>query len=75
MGLIETLVVGILGIFGACMSKLLADEFKAWAPSVVDQIIFFAVGRAPHHLRERLAEEWRGDVNDTVAQRDLSRIA
>jgi hypothetical protein len=72
MGLIETLVVGIFGIFGACMSKLLADEFKAWAPSLVDQIISVAVGRAPHNLRERLAEEWRSHVNDTPG--DLAKL-
>jgi DNA-binding NtrC family response regulator len=72
MGLIGTVAVGVLALLGACGSRLLADEFKAWVPSVVDRIISFAVRRAPQHLRERLAEEWRGHVNDTPG--DLGKL-
>ena len=72
MGLIWAAAAGVLTLLVACGSRLLADEFKAWVPSVVDRIISFAVSRAPKHLRERLAEEWRGHVND--APGDLSKL-
>lgn len=65
MGLIVTVVLGVLAVIGACASRLLADELKAWVPSVVERIISFAITRAPRHLRERLTEEWRSHVNDT----------
>lgn len=65
MGLIVTVVLGVLAVIGACASWLLADELKAWVPSVVERIISFAITRAPRHLRERLTEEWRSHVNDT----------
>jgi hypothetical protein len=54
--MILAVLLAILTVFGACVSKLLADEFKAWAPSFVERIISFAVRRAPTCLRERLAE-------------------
>jgi hypothetical protein len=76
MGLIAAVILRIalciLTLLGACVPKLLADEFKAWVPSIVDQLISFAVSRAPQHLRERLAEEWRGHVNDTPG--DLGKL-
>jgi hypothetical protein len=73
MGLIlATVALGILGVFGACCSKILADEFKAWVPFFVERIISIAVGRAPEHFRERLAEEWRAYVNDKPG--DLGKL-
>jgi hypothetical protein len=72
MGLIGAAAAGVSALLVACSSRLLADEFKAWVPSVVDRIISFAVSRAPEHLRERLAEEWRGHVNDTPG--DLGKL-
>jgi hypothetical protein len=70
IGLIGAAAAGVLTLLVACSSRLLADEFKAWVPSLVDRIIFFAVSRA--HLRERLAEEWCSHVNDTPG--DLGKL-
>jgi len=61
-----------LHLLVACVSRLLADELKAWMPSVIDRIISFAVSRAPEHLRERLAEEWHSHIND--APGDLGKL-
>jgi hypothetical protein len=72
MDLIVTMVIGVLTLLGASVAKLLADEFKAWAPSIVEKIVSFAVRRAPQHLRERLAEEWRSHVNETPG--DLGKL-
>lgn len=73
MGLIlATVALGILGVLGACCSRILADEFKAWVPFFVERIISIAVGRAPEHFRERLAEEWRAYVNDKPG--DLGKL-
>lgn len=72
MGLIGAAAAAVVALLVACSSRLLADEFKAWVPSLVDRIILFAVSRAPEHLRERLAEEWRGHVNDTPG--DLGKL-
>jgi hypothetical protein len=72
MGLIAMVAAAVFTLLVACVSRLLADELKASMPSVVDRIISFAVSRAPEHLRERLAEEWRGHIND--APGDLGKL-
>jgi len=63
--LIAALALGILGILGAVLSRLLADDFKAWTPRIVESLIRRAIRRLPESMRERFTEEWRSDVNDT----------
>jgi exopolysaccharide production protein ExoY len=62
--LIVLVLLGMLGVFGAVFSKLLADEFKAWAPSLVARIIAAAVRKLPAEKRERFSEEWKSHVNE-----------
>jgi len=73
MGLIVLALLGILGVLGAVCSKLLADEFKAWAPSIVAKIIAAAVRKLPPEMRERSSEEWQSHINDVPG--DLSKTA
>lgn len=72
MGLILAIAAGLFAIFAACAAKVLADEFKAWAPFLTEKIIAVAVRAAPEHLRSRLAEEWLSHVNDTPG--DLGKL-
>jgi exopolysaccharide production protein ExoY len=62
--LIVLALLGMLGVFGAVFSKLLADEFKAWAPSLVARIIAAAVRKLPAEKRERFSEEWKSHINE-----------
>ena len=64
MDLIVLALLGMLGVFGAVVSKLLADEFKAWAPSLVARILAAAVRKLPAAKRERFSEEWASHVNE-----------
>jgi exopolysaccharide production protein ExoY len=73
MNLIIFALLGMLGVFGAVFSKLLADEFKAWAPSLVAHIIAAAVRKLPAARRERFSEEWKSHVNEVPG--DISKIA
>jgi exopolysaccharide production protein ExoY len=73
MDLIVLALLGMLGIFGAVFSKLLADEFKAWAPSLVAKIIAVAVRKLPAAKRERFSEEWESHAREVPG--DLGKIA
>lgn len=73
MGLIIVALLGMLGVFGAVCSKLLADEFKAWAPSVTAKIIAAAVRKLPTPKRERFSEEWASHVQQVPG--DIGKIA
>lgn len=63
---------GIAAIAGAMLSKLLADEFKAWRPSLVAALIAAAVRRLPPAMRQRSAEEWESHVNDVPG--DIGKV-
>jgi lipopolysaccharide/colanic/teichoic acid biosynthesis glycosyltransferase len=72
MGLIVSMLAAILTVFGAVVVKLLADEFKAWAPSLSSTLLEMAVRGLPAELRERFSEEWRGHLSDVPG--DISKI-
>lgn len=72
MGTITAVVLAIVGVILACLSKILADEFKAWTPRFVEALIALAVKLAPRNYRDRLGEEWRAYVNDTPG--DLGKL-
>lgn len=75
MGL-NTAILMVLGglatISIAVMSRLLADDIKAWLPKLTDHVIEQAVKGLPAQERERFAEEWRSYVNDTPG--DISKL-
>lgn len=72
MGLMTAIVLAMLTILGAASAKVLADEFKAWAPAVVAKIIATAVQTLPAELRDRFAEEWHSHINEIPG--DVSKI-
>jgi len=55
MAILTTVVVGIT-------AKIVADEAKAWLPSLSQRLLKFAVSRLPEELRERYTEEWTADL-------------
>lgn len=65
-------ILVILGVLGATFSKILADEFKAWAPSIAGFVLRAAVARLSESRRERLNEEWLADL--AVTPGDVGKI-
>ena len=55
---------GALAILGAFVSRQLHDEFKAWTPRLIDNIIQRAVHRLPENERNRYDEEWRSHIDE-----------
>jgi hypothetical protein len=68
MELIGTIVLAILAILGAALSKQLTDEFKSWTPWITNRLILRSISKLPEEYRERLEEEWRGDVEETPGE-------
>jgi phage terminase Nu1 subunit (DNA packaging protein) len=64
MELIKMFLLGALGILAAAAARLLADEFKAWAPWIIERLIRRAVRELPQNLRERYEEEWQSHVDE-----------
>jgi len=54
----------VLGIISTAISRLLADEFKAWNPLIVRRLIQHAVTRLPENQRVRFDEEWSSHINE-----------
>jgi hypothetical protein len=63
--LISGIALGILSLIGAASSKLAADEFKAWLPTMINYLIGWAISLLPEDKRERYAEEWRSHIDET----------
>jgi hypothetical protein len=61
-----------LGLLAAAFAKILADEFKAWSPTIVSAVVITASRIMPPTERDRAAEEWAADVADIPG--DLSKI-
>jgi exopolysaccharide production protein ExoY len=59
-------------LIGAAFSKILADEFKAWRPSIVSSILAVAVKALPPSRRDRSAEEWTSHLDESPG--DLSKV-
>jgi lipopolysaccharide/colanic/teichoic acid biosynthesis glycosyltransferase len=64
MGLIVAICFAVLAILAATASRMIADDFKAWAPWIVRYLIRRAVRRLHKNQRERFAEEWSSHVNE-----------
>jgi lipopolysaccharide/colanic/teichoic acid biosynthesis glycosyltransferase len=50
-------------IIGSIVSRAIADELKAWNPTLVDKLTSIAIKRLPPDHRERFAEEWESDLD------------
>jgi len=64
MALISICLLAFLGVIGAVISTLLADEFKNWTPRLVELLIQRAIRSLPADQRARYDEEWRSHAND-----------
>ena len=74
MGMIlSAFVFALLGLIGAAFAKLLADEYKAWSPTLNSYILAVAARMVPIEQRERFSEESSSHLNDLPG--DLSRTA
>lgn len=73
MGMITILALGFIGLLGAAFSKILAEEFKAWAPTIASYLVRLAVCRLPKDERDRYREEWSAHIQDTPG--DIGKIA
>jgi hypothetical protein len=66
--LISLIALGILSVIATASSKLVADEFKAWLPSVIKHLIGWAIRSLPDDKRERYAEEWQSHIDETPGE-------
>jgi hypothetical protein len=51
-------------VLAAMLGRVLADDLRAWFPSLTEFLIDLAVRRLRKHLRERYAEEWRAYLTE-----------
>ena len=64
MDMIWRLVLFLGGMIAAAISRLFADEIKAWTPRLVSILINRAVSRLPASQKERFEEEWRSHLEE-----------
>jgi hypothetical protein len=53
-----------MALISALVSKLLADEFKAWSPWITQHLIRYSISRLPKRQRARYEEEWASHINE-----------
>lgn len=68
MALVTTVGLFLFGIFGAALSRLLADELKGWSSWLVKHVFRTAISRLPEDQRERFAEEWRSHLDEVPGE-------
>jgi hypothetical protein len=68
MELIIGFVLAVLGIVAPAVSRLLADEFKAWTPWIIRHLIKHAVRQLREAQRERFEEEWAAHIFETPGE-------
>jgi hypothetical protein len=58
-------IISICGLIAVgAVSILLAEEFRAWMPWLIERLIRRAVRALPMDKRERYGEEWRSHLNE-----------
>jgi hypothetical protein len=72
MGMISSVISLAKVLMVAVLSKLAADDVKAWQPRITRRLIEFAVHRLPEDHRERYMGEWTAFIDDTPG--DLSKM-
>ncbi|MBW7964964.1 sugar transferase [Bradyrhizobium sp. BR 10261] len=72
MEVVNAILLGFIGVLGAVFAKLLADDLKAWSPSIVSSIIAAATRLMPDQRAARAREEWESHVAEIPG--DLSRV-
>ncbi|MEH7904345.1 sugar transferase [Rhizobium laguerreae] len=66
------LIVVVGGIFGSALSKILAEEFKAWRPNIVHRLVAVAASLLSDVDRDRYREEWSAYVEEIPG--DLGKV-
>jgi hypothetical protein len=57
-----------MALISALVSKLLADEFRAWSPWIAQHLIRYAISRLPERQRARYEEEWASHINEVPGE-------
>jgi hypothetical protein len=60
------------GVVAAAVSKVLAEELKAWTPKITRKLVALAVARLAEQQRERFSEEWSSHVAEFPG--DIAKI-
>lgn len=63
MSVLTGILICVIGFVFACLQKIVADDFKAWRPTLVARIIAAAVRNLPLAKRPRYSEEWNGHID------------
>jgi hypothetical protein len=64
--------IWILGVVTAALSRLLADECKAWVPWLTKWFVRRAAAGLPENQRERYKEEWESHIDEIPG--DIGKI-
>jgi hypothetical protein len=72
MGMIIAALQFLCTLLGAALSRLFADEAKAWLPHLVERLVSRAVAKLPPDQQERFAEEWRAHLYEVPGE--LSKL-
>ena len=68
MALIIGIGIFLTSVIGAVFAQLLGEEFKAWAPRLVEAMLRYAIGGLLEDQRDRLDEEWRSHIDEVPGQ-------
>jgi hypothetical protein len=60
--IISVVIVAVVGIFAAALSRQLADQFEAWTQWIIHHLVNRAVRRFADEERSRFEEEWLAHV-------------
>jgi hypothetical protein len=72
LGIIATVLFIVLRIIAPILSKVLADECKAWMPCFTKCLICRAIAWMPEDQRERYKEEWQSHIDEMPG--DIGKI-
>ena len=72
MGMILSIGGTIAAVIAGTVSRFLADEAKAWIPTLIEELIKRAVARLPEDQKERYYEEWHSHLSEVPG--DLAKL-
>jgi hypothetical protein len=70
MELIIVVIVAVVGIFAAALSRQLTDEFEAWTQWIINRLVKRALRALAEEERSRFEEEWLAHVNELPGKVD-----
>ena len=72
MGIVTIVAAAVGAAIVGTISKIVADDFKAWSPALTRKLLKHAGRKLPPKMRDRCDEEWASYVADVPG--DLSKI-